>query len=251
MVRQSLFLTLYLSLVFACEYEQLHRLVPINFDVAVNCYWATFTPSTNIEGDYLWDFGDGNTSSERTPTHVYALAGQYEVSLRIVNEQGAGEIKKNLTINQPYSDNTFQTDDEFLGSYANFFDENITGGYDVLVTNFSSKLTSVYHFSDQGAFENIVAEGEKTRDYVAYFGSSSFNFELINNLEEGFADGIGRAALEGVYSFFIGEENKYLCTKKVVFEEEERTIFVLSVYGKDADTQEGFSIQSLFHGGWL
>jgi PKD repeat protein len=39
--------------------------------------------------DWLWDFGDGATSSEQDPQHVYAQAGAYTVSLRAAN--GAGE----------------------------------------------------------------------------------------------------------------------------------------------------------------
>lgn len=32
--------------------------------------------------EWLWDFGDGETSNERNPTHAYAIAGIYEVTLR-------------------------------------------------------------------------------------------------------------------------------------------------------------------------
>ncbi|MCP4523560.1 MAG: PKD domain-containing protein, partial [Candidatus Gracilibacteria bacterium] len=32
---------------------------------------------------YLWDFGDGNTSTEANPTHNYTKKGIYEVSLRL------------------------------------------------------------------------------------------------------------------------------------------------------------------------
>lgn len=32
---------------------------------------------------YLWNFGDGNTSSEKNPTHKYRCAGNYEVVLTI------------------------------------------------------------------------------------------------------------------------------------------------------------------------
>lgn len=35
---------------------------------------------------YSWDFGDGNTSSEEHPTHVYSSAGIYLVSLDAVND---------------------------------------------------------------------------------------------------------------------------------------------------------------------
>lgn len=34
---------------------------------------------------YLWDFGDGTTSSEKDPSHTYALAGVYTVKLTVQN----------------------------------------------------------------------------------------------------------------------------------------------------------------------
>lgn len=37
---------------------------------------------------WLWDFGDGNTSTEENPTYDYAAAGVYEVTLTIVSETG-------------------------------------------------------------------------------------------------------------------------------------------------------------------
>ncbi|NLR89699.1 S8 family serine peptidase [Flammeovirga agarivorans] len=36
--------------------------------------------------DYLWDFGDGNTSTEPSPTHTYETTGEYEVELYINND---------------------------------------------------------------------------------------------------------------------------------------------------------------------
>ncbi|MGK0316089.1 MAG: PKD repeat protein, partial [Saprospiraceae bacterium] len=35
--------------------------------------------------DYLWDFGDGNTSDELEPNHAYAEKGVYEVCLTVSN----------------------------------------------------------------------------------------------------------------------------------------------------------------------
>lgn len=46
-----------------------------------------FTDTSTIEEgeitEWRWDFGDGNTSTERNPAHVYASAGLYTVSLRV------------------------------------------------------------------------------------------------------------------------------------------------------------------------
>ena len=39
---------------------------------------------------YYWDFGDGNTSTEENPVHIYNSQGVYEVSLSTENDQCAG-----------------------------------------------------------------------------------------------------------------------------------------------------------------
>jgi PKD repeat protein len=39
--------------------------------------------STGTYDSWLWDFGDGGTSNEQNPTHVYYLSGTYTVSLTI------------------------------------------------------------------------------------------------------------------------------------------------------------------------
>ena len=36
---------------------------------------------------WLWDFGDGNTSTQQNPTHTYTNAGTYNISLSINNNQ--------------------------------------------------------------------------------------------------------------------------------------------------------------------
>ncbi len=37
---------------------------------------------------YLWDFGDGNTSDEANPTHLYEKEGTYNVTLTVKNDKG-------------------------------------------------------------------------------------------------------------------------------------------------------------------
>ena len=45
--------------------------------------------STGGATDWLWDFGDGESSTAAQPTHVYAQVGTYAVTLRVAN--GAGQ----------------------------------------------------------------------------------------------------------------------------------------------------------------
>jgi PKD repeat protein len=37
---------------------------------------------------YLWDFGDGSTSIEESPRHLYTSVGQYDIFLEVVTEHG-------------------------------------------------------------------------------------------------------------------------------------------------------------------
>ncbi len=45
-----------------------------------------------------WDFGDGNTSSEHSPMHQYAAAGEYTVSLNIYSADGSCESSYTETV---------------------------------------------------------------------------------------------------------------------------------------------------------
>tara|TARA_Y100001978_G_C23702839_1_gene442401 strand:- start:4228 stop:8010 length:3783 start_codon:yes stop_codon:yes gene_type:complete len=61
-----------------------------------------FTNSSSTNGgaeiqDYVWDFGDGNTSNDESTSHSYALPGTYTVTLVITNSIGEAdaEVKPN------------------------------------------------------------------------------------------------------------------------------------------------------------
>jgi PKD repeat protein len=51
--------------------------------------------STSYDGiaAWEWDFGDGNTSTEQNPTHVYATEGAYTVSLTVYEADGDSDTK--------------------------------------------------------------------------------------------------------------------------------------------------------------
>jgi len=40
---------------------------------------------------YLWDFGDGSTSTEKTPSHSYNKAGTYNVTFTVTDDEGSEE----------------------------------------------------------------------------------------------------------------------------------------------------------------
>ncbi len=52
--------------------------------------------STGPVESWLWDFGDGRTSSQQNPTHVYPNPGTYDVSLEV---SGAGDTDEETKVN--------------------------------------------------------------------------------------------------------------------------------------------------------
>jgi PKD repeat protein len=55
--------------------------------------WTLGTPDS-----CLWDFGDGATSTEEDPSHVYSAAGEYTVTLTAENECGCDTETQCLTV---------------------------------------------------------------------------------------------------------------------------------------------------------
>ncbi len=60
--------------------------IPFIFSDSLQVLFRNISSMDAIE--YRWDFGDGNTSTERSPTHTYATSGIYEVSLTVGTADG-------------------------------------------------------------------------------------------------------------------------------------------------------------------
>src|SRR5207247_1335920 len=51
-----------------------------------------FYPPTNPTGShYYWTFGDGNTSTDQAPWHLYATSGTYYVCLTVTDSTSSGK----------------------------------------------------------------------------------------------------------------------------------------------------------------
>ncbi|PWL37807.1 hypothetical protein DKG77_13615 [Flagellimonas aquimarina] len=85
----------------------------------INFLEYTFTNSSTGAVNYEWDFGDGNTSTEESPTHVYAEAAEYTVTLTAINESNLStELSKTINILAPVTaDFTSQVD---AGDYRTY-----------------------------------------------------------------------------------------------------------------------------------
>ncbi|MBN9351559.1 MAG: PKD domain-containing protein [Chitinophagaceae bacterium] len=58
-----------------------HPAIRVDYTVTINEFQVTFTNTTAGAKSFKWDFGDGTTSTETSPTHTYAGKGKFVVTL--------------------------------------------------------------------------------------------------------------------------------------------------------------------------
>lgn len=74
-----------------------------NFSSEVYKLGVKFDNYTRNASRYEWDFGDGTTSTEKNPEHVYQQAGDYLVKLKAFNGIGERETSQYVYINEDFS----------------------------------------------------------------------------------------------------------------------------------------------------
>ncbi|MBW7936817.1 MAG: PKD domain-containing protein, partial [Flavobacteriales bacterium] len=60
-----------------------------SFTSTTSFFTAIFTNNSSNGSSYLWDFGDGHTSTDVNPTHVYDNEGSFTVTLTVTNDCGS------------------------------------------------------------------------------------------------------------------------------------------------------------------
>ena len=77
------------SIAFLCALNTTHDgSSPISPDKTSGVFPLTINFSDRSTGNvssWSWDFGDGNTSTEQSPSHTFATAGKYTVSLQVTD----------------------------------------------------------------------------------------------------------------------------------------------------------------------
>ncbi len=117
----------------------------------------TFTNSSTGAVSYDWDFGDGNTSTEESPTHVYTVADTYTVSLTATNDSGLSTtLEQSITILAPVTaDFTSQVDP---GDYRTYTFMDASEGAETLLWEFGDG----FQFTGMNPTHTYEADGTYT-----------------------------------------------------------------------------------------
>jgi PKD repeat protein len=87
----------------SCGDDETDDVLPViaNFNYEVQGLRVAFENTSENGTSYLWDFGDGNTSTEENPAHVYATGGDFTVTLVVTGNSETAEKTSVLTIIEP------------------------------------------------------------------------------------------------------------------------------------------------------
>ncbi len=126
---------------------------------------------------WTWDFGDGNTSTEQNPEHVYSEAGDYLVSLSIYNNQCSSTYELMIFVGDSiwptgceamfyyypgYTQNAVQFIDESFG-YPNSWTWDFGDG------SFSNEQNPEHLYSIPGEYiVSLTIEGDSNQCYSIY-----------------------------------------------------------------------------------
>lgn len=103
-----------------------------------------FTSTSEFTEEHAWEFGDGKTSAEKSPTHTFEKNGEYTVTLTAKNPHGSHKASETLTISDlhpPIADFTFENKGKGVvefkstSSYAKEYTWNFGNGKSSLVAN--------------------------------------------------------------------------------------------------------------------
>jgi len=116
--------------------------VTVDFTYATNISLVQFTSTTSQATNYLWDFGDGQTSVEQNPAHNYTTAGTYQVILTASNGCYSESKQQSITITIGIT----EQEDNFFSAYPNPATDAITLEFN----QYTTEEFSIYLIDAQG-----------------------------------------------------------------------------------------------------
>ncbi len=151
---------------FQFEIHDCHRLALADIPPFYNeCKSNTFhfTNNSTPGKPYLWDFGDGSTSTEAEPTHTFREPGTYHVWIKVDPTSPCGDSMQSTVKVFPGLKSTFKKQGSCLQFPVAFIDESSTPlgnivsrhwdfGDPATLADTSDEKDPAYHYTAEGTF---------------------------------------------------------------------------------------------------
>jgi len=133
---------------------------------------VTFSNTTTFGTSFIWEFGDGATSTEKNVTHTFIEGGTYNVKLIAIGEGGSNSIIKQVIVAYPppVADFSYSGNNTPAPCNLSFYNNtiNATSYYWDFGDGFTSTEHSPDHvFVDGGTYNvKLTAYGNGGSDYI-------------------------------------------------------------------------------------
>lgn len=135
--------------------------------------------STSTPQSWLWDFGDGQTSSQQNPLHAYSQPGSYSVKLKVTNTLGSDSLTQtNYITVTTFSLTTFATPPSICAGDSVQLSASPNGS--LVISGYNVAPTT--HAPTIGAGTNVPL----TDDVVSGALPIGFNFNFYGNFYSNF-----------------------------------------------------------------
>jgi PKD repeat protein len=159
------------------------------FDVSCTYLTCTFTDlSTDTDGTvtgWSWDFGDGSTSSAHSPSHDYASAGTWTVTLVATDDDGArsASVSRDAVATDPPSLVLTATVRNNRGSKSVLLQWTPSMTVDVWRARVGDLFPSIIAGGVSGSsYEDVMGKGGSAKGSWFYFVCKTGDPELCSNL---------------------------------------------------------------------
>ncbi|MDD4454666.1 MAG: PKD domain-containing protein, partial [Candidatus Methanomethylophilaceae archaeon] len=191
--------------------------------------------STGIVSSWLWDFGDGITSTGPNPGHWYYAPGTYTVNLTVTNSGGSTSCVKNITVSP--AETAFVKEWTFESGTEEGFTGVDTWGDGINVSVSSTAHDGMYALQcyasraigyARAPLENVPDASTYRVDYWIQSSASGYGFtETGISIVD--ADGALIAGISGGDTTFTGTDFNVICNRPV-------GVWVRHVIGWEKDT---------------
>lgn len=189
-------------LISSCSKETEKPVFPLSAEIfkSVKDKKVAFTALTHSATKWTWDFGDGKTSSEQNPVHVYEVGGYYKAKLTATDSNG-NNVTKEVSLAIALTPYALLTGDHTLPGYKGKkwkLTTNHTTNTDYLA-NCDATLTTAKGTPKplpNGVFAQL-GMPEAYKDEFTFFNDGSYVHSNANNNGLSFSALLNQIVLNG------------------------------------------------------